>query len=133
MFVHCSGFVRPPSMGCGSSTEYQPGGLKAPSEGSSVEELLLQLWAERSKAGNIATIAEKLIAAAPSQMDQVELYLPQFAHIVANLADELAVADVTALERFLLFVSQLSIHMVRPPPKKYTRSAHRTDCGRVRR
>eukprot|EP00966_Prymnesium_polylepis_P180982 4191971-Prymnesium_polylepis.1 len=102
-------------MGCGSSTEYQPGGLKAPSEGSSVEELLLQLWAERSKAGNIATIAEKLIAAAPSQMDQVELYLPQFAHIVANLADELAAADVTALERFLLFVSQLSIHMVRPP------------------
>ena len=102
-------------MGCGSSTAgvYRPGVGPVTTDGSNIEALLLKLWAERTKSGGIAAISEQMLAVAPSQMDQVELYLPQFAHIVTMLADEIAPVDVAALEHFLLSVSQLSIHIVR--------------------
>lgn len=84
-----------------------------PHDESTVEGLLLMLWAERDEKGSMAAIAEKLIAIAPDQLDEVELYLPQFAHIVANLSDMFSAADINELERFLLSVTQLSIHIVR--------------------
>ena len=122
-------------MGCGSSTAInQPSITPGDGDRNTVEALLLQLWAERMVSGAIPKIAEQLIAVAPRQMDQVELYLPQFAHIVANLAGDLDVEGVRSLERFLLSVSQLSIHLVSvcarahairvdPPSRSATRRA----------
>ncbi|KAL1524325.1 hypothetical protein AB1Y20_019225 [Prymnesium parvum] len=97
--------------GCGASHEIGADAKSGAHDENTIEGLLLLLWAERKNAGSIATFCEKLFAIAPREMDQVELYLPQFAHIVANLADDLAAPDVQALERFLLSLSQLSIHI----------------------
>lgn len=78
------------------------------------------LWATRHQPGSMASYVEQLMSIAPHQMDEVELYVPQFAHIVVNLADDISPEDLRAIERFLLSISQLSIHIVRI-------AAHQTD------
>lgn len=80
-------------------------------EASVVETLLLDLWSRRHDASAIEEICAKLSAAAAdaASLSKIELYLPQFAHMVVVLADELPV--VVPLERFILTVCQLSIHV----------------------
>ena len=88
----------------------------------SVESLLLQLWSKRDQAEAAQDITDKLVALCPTQMDDVEMYLPQFGHIVIALPEELP--TVAPIERFLLSVCQLSIHIVRQ-----ARSPPRTRLG----
>ena len=79
-----------------------------------VEELLLALWRARKDEEAVKKTCEQLIAVAPKQLNKVELYLPQFAHMIIVLADD--VAAVVAVERFVLSVCQVSIHLVSAPP-----------------
>ena len=78
---------------------------------SEVESNLLELWRNRNDGPIVAKCCQALIEAAPKELGTVELYLPQFAHIVIALPT--SVANVAAIERYLLSVSQISIHLVR--------------------
>lgn len=78
---------------------------------SAVESNLLELWRNRNDGPIVAKCCQALIEAAPKELGTVELYLPQFAHIVIALPT--SVANVAAIERYLLSVSQISIHLVR--------------------
>lgn len=74
-----------------------------------VEALLLELWRGRSDAAKISSICERLIQVAPTDLEKVEMYLPQFAHLVIAL--HVVLPTVAPIERFLLTVCQLSIHI----------------------
>ena len=78
---------------------------------SAVESNLLELWRNRNDGPIVAKCCQALLEAAPKELGTVELYLPQFAHIVIALPT--SVANVAAIERYLLSVSQISIHLVR--------------------
>ena len=84
--------------------------MAAPQGDSTVESLLLQLWHQRDSEEGVGACCEKLIEAAAQEIDQVELYLPQFAHIVITLPAE--VANTEAIEKFILSVCQISVHIV---------------------
>ena len=84
--------------------------MDTPAAAKTVEALLIELWQERKSADAVAACCEKLMERAPTELDKVELYLPQFAHIVLTLPDE--VGAVASVERFILAVSQLSLHVV---------------------
>lgn len=56
--------------------------------------------------GKLCEALSKLIDAKPV-LDQVEFYLPQLAHLVLYLEADL---DITAIEQFVMLVSQCSVH-----------------------
>ena len=85
-----------------------------------VEALLLELWSSRHDAAKMEAVCDALIAVAPTDLGKVEMYLPQFAHVIIALPEE--VPTVAPIERFVLSVCQLSIHIV-------TRAQH-TRTGR---
>ena len=74
-----------------------------------VERLLLDLWQMRRDAQATEQNCARLIAIAPSNLPHVEMYLPQFAHMIILLADDLP--TVAPIEKFVLSVCQLSLHV----------------------
>ncbi len=77
---------------------------------SAVENNLLELWRNRSNGEAVTKCCETLIEVAPRELDKVELYLPQFAHMIITLPS--SVANIAAIERYILSACQISIHVV---------------------
>ena len=80
------------------------------------ETLMLELWSNRNSAEKIKSICAKLIELAPKDLEKVEMYLPQFAHMIIALPSVLP--TVAPIEKFVLSVCQLSIHIVRARKNK---------------
>ena len=58
---------------------------RRPSAIDPVEKLLLKLWDSRFDKTAVGSICKELLEVAPSNLQAVEMYLPQFAHIVICL------------------------------------------------
>lgn len=82
---------------------------RRPSAIDPVEKLLLKLWDSRFDKAAIGSICKELLEVAPSNLQAVEMYLPQFAHIVIAVADDLPTVD--PIEHLILAICQLSIHV----------------------
>ena len=78
---------------------------------AAVEAELLSLWRDRREPGAISGAGDRLIALAnkPGALDTIEFLLPQFAHILIHLSDDIPEAE--SLETFVLAVSQMSTHI----------------------
>ena len=76
-----------------------------------LEGLVLSLWRRRNEANAIRDITASLakLIKDPAALDAVEFYLPQFAHMIIQLGD--ALPEVSELEKFLLSVCQMSVHL----------------------
>ena len=80
-----------------------------PGTTSKIEVLLLKLWASKQDAVAVTAICKELLEEAPNDLRGVDMYLPQFAHMVIACADDLQ--TIAPIEHFLLTISQLSIHL----------------------
>jgi len=76
-----------------------------------VEQQLLRLWHTRKEKGQAASVVDELSAMIRRAgiLDEVEFYLPQLAHLIITLVEELP--EMAVLERFMLAVCQLSVHL----------------------
>ena len=76
-----------------------------------VDALLLELWRQRASEQAVVQCCSELAKIAQSQIEKLEMYLPQFAHLLISLADD--VAGVRSIEHFILSACQMSLHVVR--------------------
>lgn len=74
-----------------------------------VRRLMIAMWKHRANAPFTAEMCQRLCSMPISQpmLDQVEFYLPQLAHMVVHLEQELPMED---MEQFVLLLSQSSVH-----------------------
>ncbi|POM62571.1 Phosphatidylinositol 3 and 4-Kinase-like protein [Phytophthora palmivora] len=74
-----------------------------------VRLLMISMWKHRSNAPFTVELCQRLCSMPITQpmLDQVEFYLPQLAHMVVHLEQELPMED---MEQFVLLLSQSSVH-----------------------
>ncbi|KAJ8571468.1 hypothetical protein ON010_g5368 [Phytophthora cinnamomi] len=74
-----------------------------------VRLLMISMWKHRANAPFTAELCQRLCSMPITQamLDQVEFYLPQLAHMVVHLEQELPMED---MEQFVLLLSQSSVH-----------------------
>ncbi|KAG1713245.1 hypothetical protein DVH05_000965 [Phytophthora capsici] len=74
-----------------------------------VRLLMISMWKHRANAPFTAELCQRLCSMpiTQSMLDQVEFYLPQLAHMVVHLENELPMED---MEQFVLLLSQSSVH-----------------------
>ncbi|GMF56726.1 unnamed protein product [Phytophthora fragariaefolia] len=74
-----------------------------------VRLLMISMWKHRANAPFTAELCQRLCSMPITQamLDQVEFYLPQLAHMVVHLEQELPMEDI---EQFVLLLSQSSVH-----------------------
>ncbi|KAE9032619.1 hypothetical protein PR003_g10074 [Phytophthora rubi] len=74
-----------------------------------VRLLMISMWKHRANAPFTAELCQRLCSMPVTQamLDQVEFYLPQLAHMVVHLEQELPMED---MEQFVLLLSQSSVH-----------------------
>ncbi|KAK1941385.1 Cytohesin-4 [Phytophthora citrophthora] len=74
-----------------------------------VRLLMISMWKHRANAPFTAELCQRLCSMpiTQSMLDQVEFYLPQLAHMVVHLENELPMED---MEQFMLLLSQSSVH-----------------------
>ncbi|KAH7482323.1 Phosphatidylinositol 4-kinase [Phytophthora ramorum] len=74
-----------------------------------VRLLMISMWKHRANAPFTAELCQRLCSMpiTLSMLDQVEFYLPQLAHMVVHLEQELPMED---MEQFVLLLSQSSVH-----------------------
>ncbi|KAG7379398.1 Phosphatidylinositol 4-kinase beta [Phytophthora boehmeriae] len=74
-----------------------------------VRLLMISMWKHRANASFTAELCQRLCSMPITQpmLDQVEFYLPQLAHMVVHLEQEMPMEDI---EQFVLLLSQSSVH-----------------------